>query len=172
MSHTALVNVDAAATSKLSSFIADLTGDNKGEFMAKCETNQSQTADLLQTLLSQTDLILALDNEKGNLLLHMMTYTWKHALGIFLCLLLLCFHFIIDAEGCFQAIVAILHSAVSDSSDEQRVITTLVDSLSANANGAVVVRIFVSVFNLLRSSSSKFHVLKGVCGGGAIPHDL
>jgi hypothetical protein len=65
MSHTALVNVDAAASSKLSSFIADLTGDNKSEFAAKCEASKSQTADLLCTLLSKTDLILALDNEKG-----------------------------------------------------------------------------------------------------------
>ena len=65
MSHTALVNVDAAVVSKLSSFIADLTGDNKSEFIAECEAHMSQAVNLLQTFLSKTDLILALENEKG-----------------------------------------------------------------------------------------------------------
>ena len=65
MSHTALVNVDAAATSKLSAFIASLTGDAQADFSAQCEAQLSQPVDLLQTLLSKTDLILALENEKG-----------------------------------------------------------------------------------------------------------
>lgn len=65
MSHTALVNVDADAASKLSAFIAELTGDSKDEFSALCESQQSQPAALLQTLLSKTDLILALEDVKG-----------------------------------------------------------------------------------------------------------
>lgn len=70
------------------------------------------------------------------------------------------FHFI-DTEGCFQSFVAILHSSGCDSADEEKVINTLVNSLSAGENSAVVLRVFVSVFNLLCSTSSKFQVLKG-----------
>ena len=65
MSHTALVNVDAEATSKLSSFIADLVGEEKSAFAAQCAAHGSDTSALLHTLLSKTDLILALENEKG-----------------------------------------------------------------------------------------------------------
>jgi hypothetical protein len=161
MSHTALVNVDADATSKLSSFIAELTGDNKTEFIAQCDANKSQPVELLQTLLSKTDLILALENEKGWFLcLFDIDFKGRYAAEETIMLLLLLI-VVADAEGCFQAIIAILHSTVNDSADEQKVIKSLTDNLSASDNALVALRVFVSVLNLLRCAPAKFQVLKG-----------
>ena len=69
MSHTALVNVDASAACKLATFIGELTGDSdaKTAFVSQCEGLQSQPVEMLLALLSKTDLILALENEKGNI---------------------------------------------------------------------------------------------------------
>jgi hypothetical protein len=41
------------------------------------------------------------------------------------------------------------------------VIESVISQLSASDNSLVVLTIFVSVFNILRSSTSKFLVLKG-----------
>ena len=75
MSYTALVNVDEAATSKLCSFISDILNDdnneNKKHFINNCELyiNENNMIQLIQTLLSKSEDILALDNEKGNVVI-------------------------------------------------------------------------------------------------------
>lgn len=130
MSHTALVNVDAAVSSKLIAFVAELTGDAEADFTAQCNA-LSQPSELLQILLTKTDLILALENEK-------------------------------DAEGCFQAMIAVLNSDVSSNDDEARFIQSMISSLTASDKHVTVLNVLVSAFNLLRSSSSKFQVLKAL----------
>ena len=40
----------------------------------------------------------------------------------------------------------------------------MISSLSASDKHLVVLSVFVSVFNLLRASASKFQVMKGECG--------
>lgn len=57
--------------------------------------------------------------------------------------------------------VAILHSSVNNINDEQKIIHNMINSLSASDKHHVVLSVFVSIFNLLRSSASKFQVLKG-----------
>lgn len=130
MSYTALVNVDADAANKLVVFISDLIEQDGPGFSEKCEVllQAGQISDLLCSLLSKTDLILALDEEK-------------------------------DMVCCFQAIIAILYSHVTDIAKEQTVVQSLVDNLSQHKNAPLVLRVFVSVFNLLRPVASKFQVL-------------
>jgi hypothetical protein len=86
----------------------------------------------LKTVLNHSDKILALGNEK-------------------------------DVVCCFQVIIAIMNTSVEvERSEGDEVIRTLIDNISASDNAKVVITVFVSVFNLLHSTKSKFEVMKGL----------
>lgn len=58
--------------------------------------------------------------------------------------------------------MAVLNSDVNNNDDEAKFIQTMISSLTASDEHHTVLNVLVSVFNLLRSSSSKFQVLKGM----------
>jgi len=130
MSYTALVNVDNETPSKLSAFIADLVGD-KDVFISE------STAHLEAGRHAE---LLKLFLRHSDAILSLDNEK--------------------EIEGCFQAIIATLSTRVKDNTDEQEVIKILVNQLLSNENALSVLRVLVSVFNLLRSPQAKFQVLK------------
>lgn len=76
MANTTVVNVDIETAPKLASFLAELKGENKGQFLGDCQNmiQNSQTFDLLVQFLNETEAIVTLDNPKGNTinLVHLM----------------------------------------------------------------------------------------------------
>jgi hypothetical protein len=133
-SHITLVNVDGAAASKLSNYIAQLIGGAEAStFFGECKTlaEGQQTAGLIAKFLEKSSAIFGVENDK-------------------------------DVEGVFEAIVSVIFTLKEDV-DSIPIIRQIAASVSSDKSTRVKLRlqILVSLFNLTAVGQSKYDVLTG-----------
>ena len=69
-SYTTLVNVDAEAATKVSSFVAKLIPTGGEAFLSECQSaiTSRNTADLIKKILEQQEVVFAMDNDSGKIM--------------------------------------------------------------------------------------------------------